>query len=194
MLWSKPSWLSRDGKVGLEVIYSEEPPYREVTHLTTWKTDTMHTHDSFWPTGYKHERGQPWRGLGYCECVGGWGRGCEEPRLHFLHSHLFPVDTHVYTYPGPEVGTNNQKRVTLRVAFLNWFLSHAKSQSHPGSLILPLRFFFLRLFPTFSSLSTRLAPPAQNFRVTVSVLVLSEDKGPTFIFGFEHSVPNISSM
>lgn len=141
MLWSKPSWLSRDGKVGLEVIYSEEPPYREVTHLTTWKTDTMHTHDSFWPTGYKHERGQPWRGLGYCECVGGWGRGCEEPRLHFLHSHLFPVDTHVYTYPGPEVGTNNQKRVTLRVAFLNWFLSHAKSQSHPGSLILPLRFF-----------------------------------------------------
>lgn len=45
----------------------------------------------------------------------------EEPWLHFLHSHRFSVDTHVYTYPGPEVGANNQKWVTFRVAFLNLF-------------------------------------------------------------------------
>lgn len=74
MLWSKPSWLSRDEKVGLEVIYSEEPPHREVTHLTTWKTPCTHITPSN-PLATSMREDNHGGGLGYCECVGGWGKG-----------------------------------------------------------------------------------------------------------------------
>lgn len=42
MLWSKPSLLSKDGEVGLEVIYSEEQPYGELIQLPIWKPPRTH--------------------------------------------------------------------------------------------------------------------------------------------------------
>lgn len=42
MLWSKPSLLSKDGEVGLEVIYSEEQLYGELIQLPIWNPPRTH--------------------------------------------------------------------------------------------------------------------------------------------------------
>lgn len=183
MLWSKPSWLSRDGKVGLEVIYSEETPHREVTHLTTWKTPCTHITPSN-PLATSMREDNHGGGLGYCECVGGWGKGWGALAPF---SPLSPLPSR-YTclHLSRAWGGGKQSEMGDLQGSISKFVSSRIPNHNPiqDPLFSPSVFFPHRLSPTFSSLSTRLAPPAQNFRIIVSGLVLSEDKGPTFIFGF----------
>lgn len=125
---------------------------------------------------------QPWRGRGTA-CV--W-RG-EAALALFLCPRSSPADTNVCMCPGYELGTNEQMWVTLRVAFLNLFSLSQQISNPSRGLSFPPQFSsrgcsqLLISFPTLSL-------SKQNFQITVSVLVLSEKKEPTFVLTKDHKL------